>query len=100
MQQALENKRVLVIGLGASGMAACDLLQRRGANVLALDSADTPALRERATELHARGIAVQLSAVKLDSTPVDLAMVSPGVPPENPLMREIAKRKIPVIGEL
>jgi len=89
-----------MIGLGASGMAACGLLQRRGANVLALDSADSPALKERAAQLRARGIAVQLSAVKLDSSAVDLAVVSPGVPPECALMREIAKRKIPVVGEL
>ena len=80
MQQALENKRVLVMGLGASGMAACDLLQRRGASVLALDSAGTPALNERAVQLRARGIAVQLSAVKLDSSPLDLAVVRPAAP--------------------
>ena len=43
--QELANKRVLVIGLGASGRAAVDLLGRRGAKVVAIDGADTPQLR-------------------------------------------------------
>ena len=100
MQQALENKRVLVIGLGASGLAACDLLQRRGARVLAVDSADTPALRERAEQLLSRGIPVKLGAITLDDSAIDLAVVSPGVPKEIPLMRALVERKICVIGEL
>ena len=35
--QDLANKRVLVVGLGASGRAASELLRRREAKVLAIE---------------------------------------------------------------
>ena len=55
---ALENKTVLVLGLGASGLAATALLCRRGAKVLAMDTADNERLRREAQQLRARGVAV------------------------------------------
>src|SRR5205809_6686071 len=58
--QELANKRVWVVGLGASGRAAVDLLLRRGAKVVGIDSADTPQLREDAEELRGSGVAVRL----------------------------------------
>ena len=42
---ALKEKNVLVIGLGTSGQAACDLLLKRGARVTAVDSGDSETLR-------------------------------------------------------
>src|SRR5439155_4971315 len=34
----VKGKRVVVVGLGASGIAACELLARRGARVVGTDS--------------------------------------------------------------
>jgi UDP-N-acetylmuramoylalanine--D-glutamate ligase len=45
----LENKNVLVVGLGVSGIAASELCLARGARVVAVDGADTPALRNGAS---------------------------------------------------
>ena len=59
---ALEHKTVLVIGLGASGLAAAALLRNCGARVVAVDSADTEPLRQAAAELLTRGVEVQLGA--------------------------------------
>ncbi len=96
----LKEKNVLVVGLGTSGQAACDLLLKRGAKVTAVDSGDSEPLRRVANQLHARGIAIELGAAKAPSSSFDLVVVSPGVPPTLPLMRELRERKAPIIGEL
>ena len=98
--QTLENKQILVIGLGTSGLAACDLLQRRGARIVAVDSADTPGLSASAVRLRTSGIHVELNAVKPPSGTFDFAVLSPGVPNSLPLVRELRERGIPVISEL
>jgi len=97
---ALEAKRVLVIGLGVSGRAACELLHRRGAHVTAIDSADTEALRRTARELAALDVRVQLGVNAPLEQEFDLAVVSPGVPATNPVWRRMSAQSVPVIGEL
>lgn len=100
LMHALRDKSVLVLGLGSSGRAACRLLLARGARVAAVDGADTPALRQEAAALSAQGVRVELGATAAPAMPLDLAVVSPGVPPSSPLFRDIAARKVPVISEL
>jgi UDP-N-acetylmuramoylalanine--D-glutamate ligase len=95
----LEHKHALVLGLGKSGLAAAQLLHARGAKVLAVDSADSPALRREAAQLKLRGIDVQLGAESAPATVFDLAVVSPGVPWSNPILAELSRRKLPIIGE-
>src|SRR4051794_15130499 len=95
----LENKKVLVIGLGASGLAATALLCRRGARVVAVDSADTESLRREAKELRGRGVEVQLGASLPPAGNFDLVVVSPGVPGTNPILTAMVERSVPVIGE-
>jgi UDP-N-acetylmuramoylalanine--D-glutamate ligase len=96
----LADKQVLVIGLGASGRAATRLLLRRGAKVTAIDSGDTPELHREANQLHALGVRVELDAVAPPDRNFDFAVVSPGVAPSSRLVREVAQRDIPVIGEI
>jgi len=98
--QELANKRVLVVGLGASGRAASELLRRRGAKVLAIDRADTPPLRREADALRALGVEVRLGTTDAPADALDLAVVSPGVPRRSPLVEELLRRNLPVIGEL
>src|SRR5207245_2245217 len=96
----LEHKQVLVIGLGASGLAACELLRARGARVTAVDGADTPALRREAEKLQHLDIRIQLGAKSALAGHFDLAVVSPGVPCDSDLVRPLRERKIRLIGEL
>jgi len=97
---ALEDKNVLVIGVGLSGAAATELLRSRGARVVALDSADTDTLRQQAAKLRARGARVELAARALPPMSFDFAVVSPGVPLDHPLIAAIRAKEIPLIGEL
>jgi UDP-N-acetylmuramoylalanine--D-glutamate ligase len=98
--QELANKRVLVVGLGASGRAAAALLRRREARVLAVDEADTPGLQAEAEGLRSLGAEVRLGISSAPSESLDLAVLSPGVPVGSPLVRELARRRIPMMGEL
>ena len=96
----LADKKVLVFGLGASGQAACRLLVSRGATVTALDSADTDTLRSVAARLQTLGVRVELGAVSPLVGNFDLAVVSPGISAELPLVKTITARGVPLIGEL
>jgi UDP-N-acetylmuramoylalanine--D-glutamate ligase len=98
--QELANKQVLVVGLGASGRAAAELLSRRGAKVLAIDSADTPQLRSVAEGLRGSGVAVRLGVKAPLNDELDLVVLSPGVPVQSPLVQALVRRNLPVIGEL
>jgi UDP-N-acetylmuramoylalanine--D-glutamate ligase len=93
----LENKTVLVVGLSKGGLAACELLHRRGAKVVAVDGADTLAMQRDTAPLRARGVEVQLGNGLPHHRRFDLAVVSPGVPKQ--YLKELARRQVPVVGE-
>jgi UDP-N-acetylmuramoylalanine--D-glutamate ligase len=98
--QSLENKNVLVVGIGASGEAACRLLRSRSAEVVALDEARSQPLERAAADLRRLHVKVELGAEKVPLTRFDLAVLSPGVPLNSKLAAEIKARDIPIIGEL
>jgi UDP-N-acetylmuramoylalanine--D-glutamate ligase len=95
----LESKCALVLGLGRSGQAAADLLVRRGARVVVVDTADTPQLQADAASLRARGVQVQLGATEAPAETFDLVVVSPGVPANNPVFAAMTAKGVRVIGE-
>src|SRR5438105_1037395 len=96
----LDNKDILVIGLGGRGQAACELLRQNGARVVAIDSADTPVLRDAAERLHPVGVEVLLGVSKLPARRFDLAVLSPAVPTNHPIVLAAADQKIAITGEL
>jgi UDP-N-acetylmuramoylalanine--D-glutamate ligase len=96
----LRDKNVLVLGLGRSGLAAATLLQRDGAQVVVRDESDTAALQQRADQLRQLGVRVELGNHFDWSKRFDLAVLSPGIAPERPIVRELTKRRTPVLSEL
>ncbi len=97
----LDGKNTVVLGLGHSGEAAAALLLDEGARVTVCESADSPALQEKANALRARGVRVLLgSDAESDPEKYDLAVISPGIDPVVPLVRNIVSKNIPMIGEL
>ena len=94
------NKQILVIGLGGRGRAACELLRRNGASVMAVDTANTEELRATARELRSDGVQVELGVSSLPNRNFTLAVVSPAVPSAAPLVQTAVEQRIPVIGEL
>jgi UDP-N-acetylmuramoylalanine--D-glutamate ligase len=93
--------RVAVLGLGRSGMAAARLLKNRSATVRVLDSGESASLKERVVLLQAEGIEVVTGNLAAkDSTPFDLAILSPGIEEAAPLVVNVTSRGTPLIGEL
>ena len=93
----LKGKRVLVVGLGESGLAMARWLHRQGALVRVADSRDNPpnvaalARVAPAAELIAGPFAASTFAG------VDLVALSPGVPKATP---QVAAVDVPVVSEI
>src|SRR6266404_556553 len=96
----LRGKDVLVLGLGRSGMAAASLLQRDGARVVVRDEATDDLLQERAVRLRQLGVRVELGNHYDHSAHFDLAVLSPGIAPERPIVREVLTQRTPLLSEL
>jgi UDP-N-acetylmuramoylalanine--D-glutamate ligase len=97
----LKNKRVLVVGLGRSGMAAALFLRDRGARVTVSDARSMKALEREIPALLDAGIMVEAGGHGLLTfRRQDLIVVSPGVPYDTPELRQVRAFGLPVIGEL
>ena len=92
-------KKVCVIGLGRSGVAAAKLLLQHGASVTVVDTADSPALQQIASMLTDKGATCQVGASEISEV-FDLAVISPGVRLNLPLVENLCARGVPLWGEL
>src|SRR5450755_3716979 len=97
----LNNKRVLVVGLGKSGVASALFLKSRGASVTVSDSKPEAELRDEILLLLEQGIAVETGGHG-DRTfrGQDLIVVSPGVPFDAPQLAQARNLGESVIGEI
>jgi UDP-N-acetylmuramoylalanine--D-glutamate ligase len=92
------HQRVTVVGAARSGIAAAELLARRGARVtltdLRAEVAETAPLKDL-------GVALELGAQKPETfTSADLIVLSPGVPPEQLSIQAARANGVPVIAEI
>lgn len=95
------GKRAIVLGLGHSGEAAATLLKEEGAIVTVADSGDSAAVREKAARLESMGIPVLLGeTADADPAAYDVCVLSPGIDPIVPLVQNVVRKQIPIIGEL
>jgi len=94
----VRGKRVTVAGAARSGIAASRLLASRGAKVTLSDT--RPQVSE-AEPLRQLGVELELGGHRTETfTNADLIVMSPGVPPEQPIIASARQRGVPVIGEL
>jgi UDP-N-acetylmuramoylalanine--D-glutamate ligase len=97
----LKGKKVLVVGLGKSGLAAALFLRRRGAQVTVSDIRSAEALAKEIPALIEAGIMVETGGHGLLTfRRQDLIVVSPGVPLNTPELAQVKSFGLPVIGEL
>jgi UDP-N-acetylmuramoylalanine--D-glutamate ligase len=94
----VKGKRVTVAGAARSGLAAAELLARRGADVTLSESRTDVAEGER---LRSLGVRLELGGHLPDTfARADLVVLSPGVPPDQPAIQAARDRGIPVIAEI
>ncbi len=97
----LKDKRVLVVGLGKSGVASALFLKARGAKVTVSDTKSGDELRNEIPALLDHGIAVETGGHgERTFRGQDLIVVSPGVPVDAPLLVQARALGEPVIGEI
>ena len=95
------GKKAVVLGLGHSGEAAATLLIEEGAQVTVSESVDSPAIRAKGEDLQKRGANVLIGPeADIDPANYDVAILSPGIEPTAPLVRNVVAKGIPIIGEL
>jgi len=97
----LKDKRVLVVGLGKSGVASALFLKSRGARVTVSDSKPEAELRKEILLLLDHGVTVETGGHG-DRTfrGQDLIVVSPGVPFDAPQLVQARNLGETVIGEI
>jgi len=97
----LKDKRVLVVGLGKSGVASALFLKAHGARVTVSDSKTQAQLQGEIPALLDRGISVETGRHgERTFRDQDLIVVSPGIPADQPQLQQARLRGIPVIGEV
>lgn len=96
-----KDLKVVVVGLGASGLAAARLLKESGAEVTVRDESENELIRNRAQDLIRRGIRVELGqAICWQEVRFDLGILSPGIDPLKPLVQNFEKASVPLWSEL
>src|SRR4051812_87720 len=97
----VKGKKVLVVGLGKSGVASALFLESRGARVTVSDSKSEDQLREEIPALLDRGIVVETGKHgERTFRDQELIVVSPGVPFDVAPLQNARRLNIPVIGEI
>jgi len=97
----LKDKRVLVVGLGKSGVASALFLKARGARVTVSDTKSPDQLRDEIPILLDHGITVETGGHgERTFRGQDLIVVSPGVPVDAPPLVQARTAGEPVIGEI
>ncbi len=98
----LFDKKVLVLGLSKSGISAAKYLNKTGADVYLTEfREEKPEDAEILKELRASGIKIEMGGHSDDFIKdAYIAVTSPGIPPNSPLMQKLKDLKIKVISEI
>lgn len=95
----LSGKKVLVVGLARSGMAAIRVLKKLGAEVTLSESKKKDDIKEIGflNENNVEIVGQDMSVFERD---FDFVVKNPGVPYRSPMMQKLQERNIPVITEI
>lgn len=95
---SVSDAHVVVVGAARSGVAAAELLARRGARVTLSEARDTVDALPR---LRAVGVSVELGGHRPETLAgAELVVLSPGVSPRLAVIDEARRRGTPVISEV
>lgn len=93
------GKKVLVVGLARSGMAAIRVLRKLGADITLSESKKKEDIKEL-DFLNENGVEIVGQDMDVFERDFDLVVKNPGVPYRSPMMQRLAERGIPVITEI
>ena len=93
------GKKVLVVGLARSGMAAIKVLHELGADIVLSERKPAEELKELST-LKELGVTIVGQDMEVFDQHYDLCVKNPGVPYRSPFMKALAMHGVPVITEI
>ncbi len=96
-----KDKKVVVLGMGRSGIAVAKLLYTLGAKVCLSDSKGESELKEELKQLRNKKIEIETGGhteAILKNT--DLIVLSPGIPKDISLLKIASQKNIPIFGEV
>lgn len=97
----LKDKNVVVIGMGASGLASARALVEREARVVVMDTQAAKMLKEPLSQLSRLGVKTVVGGYDQELLrEAGLVVISPGVPTDLSALRVVRLRSIPVISEV
>ena len=102
----LQGRRVLVVGLGESGLAMARWLHQQQAQIAVVDTREVPpgvdalATAVPGAEWRSRGVALDGGLIDTCLANIDLLALSPGVAFDSALVRAAQERDIPVWSEV
>lgn len=95
----LSGKKVLVVGLARSGMAAIRVLKKLGAEVTLSESKKKDDIKENGF-LNENNVEIVGQDMAVFERDFDFVVKNPGVPYRSPMMQKLQERNIPVITEI
>lgn len=96
----MKNKKILVVGLGVSGVACVKGLNELGAEILVYDGSTKEKLTEQLKELEGIKAEYYLSNDDFNLDDIDLAIKSPGIKYEIPVIQKLISKNIKVISDI
>lgn len=94
-----QGRKVAVVGLASSGLAAAELLVSQGAAVIAVDAKPLEQLPGAAQALARLGVPFRPQSPEALAD-AECVVISPGVPAGLEILDEARRRGVPVIGEV
>lgn len=96
----IENKNILIIGLGISGVSTAKALDKLGGKIIIADSKSADTLKEYKQQLSEIDIEYFLEDRQFDLEKIDIAVKSPGVPFDLELIDNLQKQNIEVVTDI
>lgn len=93
------NKKILIVGLGISGVAAVKALNKLGAEIVVYDGKSEDELAAQLEELKEIDVKYHFNNYNFDED-IDLCIKSPGISMNTEIMKEITSRNIEVVSDL
>jgi len=94
------GKKIIVVGMGRSGVAAGEWLLGEKAEVTMFDESTDSAVAEVGLRMRARGAEVITGKRSVVGRGFDRAILSPGISPDRPMVLELKAAGVPMLGEL
>lgn len=96
----LENKTVLILGLGVSGVSTVKALDKLGANIVISDLKDEKELEGFLKDIDSYSVKLFLGTNDISLDGIDLIVKSPGIPLEIPMLERARKLNVEVISDI